>query len=316
MNRTKNLGLKPTLLYKDESDIMPFKNVVVPSSMRSPLWRYFGFPANEKREIITKSKIICCLCYQDVAYTKNTTNLASHLSHKHPEKYTELTKKRKLSDVNTESSCQTNPSKDVNWYSNQGVKSSTLDGSKLNHPTGINNKTYVEGRKGIYKPKFQIIEDIQYQTNNAETNENNSENEFIETDHDFINSDIDITVGGNEIISEVLDTDTELTTNSSSNRDEFISAQYITIDPSSENLYDSTPRKILVQTKSTTSVTDTPCKSEIIQHDSAEITNQIKRFLIKDIVSSKIVDGTGFKEMINYFSPYCDVPSSTEVTKI
>lgn len=318
MDLTKSLGLKPTLLYKDESETVPYKSVVVPSSMRSPLWKYFGFPANESREIITKSKIICCICYQQVAYNKNTTNLATHLNHKHPELYAELNKKRKLGDTKSDASTPVKQMKEdlsVNWYANNGVKSSMLDVKRLAHPTGINHKTYVKGKKGIYKPKFQITEDMEDQME-SDTNEHDSGNEFIETVQSFMNSDLDMTESGSEIIiTEGLHT--ESTAGPSRSKDQFISAQYITIDADNQVLYESSPKKIIISTKPppTSTITRNANVPKVLAPDPDDVLCQIKRFLIKDIVSTNIVDGTGFREMITSLTQIQndDIPSSVEV---
>lgn len=57
------------------SVVYTYKKLVVPVSMRSIYWKYFGFPASETGEIITKLKIICILCKSQIAYNKNTSNL-------------------------------------------------------------------------------------------------------------------------------------------------------------------------------------------------------------------------------------------------
>lgn len=71
--------LEPVLIYNDKNEMVPYSKIVVPSSMRSQLWKFFGFPANDKFEILTKKKIVCCLCRAYIAYNKNTTNLSTHL---------------------------------------------------------------------------------------------------------------------------------------------------------------------------------------------------------------------------------------------
>lgn len=66
-----------------ESVVYTYKKLVVPVSMRSIYWKYFGFPASDDGEIITKLKIICILCKSQIAYNKNTSNLRMHLQNKH-----------------------------------------------------------------------------------------------------------------------------------------------------------------------------------------------------------------------------------------
>lgn len=306
MNLNKSLGLKPTLLYKDENDLVPFKNVVVPSSMRSPYWKYFGFPANENREIITKSKIICCLCYQHVAYNRNTTNLSTHLKNKHPELLAEMSNKREA--TNNPSESESSPMKRsmkeetvVNWYSNNEIRCSPIDDKGQGHPTGITQKSYMRGKKGIYKPKFQLSEEMELEANEHES-------QYIET-IDYAN--IDINEEGNEIIAEALDTET---VNDDKSKDEFLSAQYITINENNEVLYESTPKKVVIATHSPTKGINKMNVNHSECHEPAEVMEQIKKFLIKDLMPLSIVDGSGFKEMITFFSQSNDIPSSSEVS--
>lgn len=68
-----------------------YSSIVTPASMRSSYWKYFGFPADKSQTIITRSKIICKLCKNPIAYNKNTSNLRTHLNAKHPEYTIELT---------------------------------------------------------------------------------------------------------------------------------------------------------------------------------------------------------------------------------
>ena len=53
----------------------------------SIVWKYFGFAPDD----ISQSKVICKVCFANVATLRgNTTNLRSHLQHKHPKEYDEL----------------------------------------------------------------------------------------------------------------------------------------------------------------------------------------------------------------------------------
>lgn len=322
MSMSKSLGLKPTLLYLNEDDILTFKSVVVPSSMRSPLWKYFGFPADENREIISRSKIVCCICYNLIAYNRNTTNLSTHLSNKHPEILTKIKNARRTSVENTSIDSPISPKRKpkaemaINWYTNDHIQHSIVPNKMQQaqqHPTGITQKAYSRAKKSIYKPKFQITEDIDDlddepgKSSFDDITEHEHENQFIET-IDYAN--IDINEDGNEIIAEVLDT--ESVAHSNRPKDEFLSAQYITINENNEVLYESSPKKMIITTKSPqkTSDHDNNC-TEVI--DSVDIMDQMKKFLIKDLVKPTIVDGTGFKEMITFLSHNTDIPNADQV---
>lgn len=314
MSGSKNLGLRPTLLCKSEEDFMAFKKVVVPSSMRSQLWKHFGFPANENHEILTKSKIVCCICYQMIAYNKNTTNLSTHLNNKHPEMLTKIKKHSRTGENSMDAPIspkrRATEQMTVNWYANNDIEHS-IEPNKIQqqqHPTGITSKAYSRDKKSIYKPKFQITENMDDLTDVPDITEHEHESQFIET-IDY--ADIDIHEEDNEIIAEVLDDD-DSATHSNRSKDDFLSAQYMTIDGNNEVMYENARKKTIIATKSplkTNSNDNNPTES----FDYADIMEQMKKFLIKDLVASNIVDGSGFKEMITFFSHNTDIPDSIQV---
>lgn len=88
------------------SELFEYSHMVVPSTMRSPYWRYFGFPCDNYNNIVTKKKIICTLCSTAISYNKNTTNLRTHLVAKHPDALYQLNdrKRTKTDDKNPDSS--------------------------------------------------------------------------------------------------------------------------------------------------------------------------------------------------------------------
>lgn len=327
MNMTKNLSLKPTLLFKSEDDILTFKTVVVPSSMRSPLWKHFGFPADENREIITRSKIVCCICYHLIAYNKNTTNLSTHLTNKHPEVLTKIKKESQAVAENRMDlpiSPKRKPKSEmaVNWYTNDDIQHSVVPNKMQqgHHPTGITQKTYTRGKRSIYKPKFQITDDIddlddddddddQVKSTFDDITEHEHENQFIET-IDYAN--IDIHEDGNEIIAEVLDV--ESVAHSNQPKDDFLSAQYITINENNEVLYESPPKKMIkISTKKSPQKTNDNDSNHIKIIDCVNLMDHMKMFLIKDLVKPCIIDGTGFKEMITFLSQNTDIPNAVQV---
>ena len=53
--------------------------------MSSKVWEYFGLRIDSNRHSVKDGKVICRICYCDVAAKSgNTSNLISHLCHKHP----------------------------------------------------------------------------------------------------------------------------------------------------------------------------------------------------------------------------------------
>lgn len=74
----------------EEKHTYTYKKLVVPMSMRSVYWKFFGFPATDDGDILTKVKIVCILCKTQIAYNRNTSNLRMHLQNKHTQELVEL----------------------------------------------------------------------------------------------------------------------------------------------------------------------------------------------------------------------------------
>jgi len=56
-----------------------------------PVWKHFGFEANESGKLLNVCYPHCCVCHQEVdAKYSNTRNLYSHLKNKHPALYTTI----------------------------------------------------------------------------------------------------------------------------------------------------------------------------------------------------------------------------------
>lgn len=62
---------------------VPYKKVVVPTSLRSVYWKYFGFPADENAAVLTKERVVCILCRRQMVHHGNTSNLRTHLQTHH-----------------------------------------------------------------------------------------------------------------------------------------------------------------------------------------------------------------------------------------
>lgn len=328
-------NLKPILVFKDEREMEPFKSIVVPSSMRSPFWKYFGFPANENKEIITKMKVVCVICYSYIAYNKNTTNLSTHLNCKHPDVKAEIdAAKRKqddvsLKDILTMSAAKKYKTKDdmtVNWfvdYDDDEDVEHRYKGFERKHPTGITDKSAIKSK--AYKPKFQTVsisnENILVVKSEGEskTLEVDIEIEPIEHEQDdqFMESidynNIDINEEGNEMITEILETDS--TANPHPSKDDYLSEEFLNINEPHEDLYQ---RKEIGRFSSKSS--PKPFNKPNLRRDQvielpSEVTHQVKQFLIQDLVPSHVIDGTGFKELLSFLSPNVLIPSSLEVSQ-
>lgn len=348
MNPSPNEITEPILVYKDRTDILPYTKIIVPSSMRSPLWRYFGFPANENNEIINKKKIVCCICRTHIAYNKNTSNLSTHLNCKHPTIYAEFfpnarkkaneNKKSKIEANNESASCSSKRLKfsddiDVDWYVDENTQI-----EKSIHPTGITIKEivkqesdtielFIDGDELTKKPNVKKSLGLDENFELVITSDDNeNENQFMET-LDYTNKDYIEMVSDNcsDIIIETK------TLNEDHNveevgKDDFLAEEFLTTinDNTNDMDYGETSKK---QERNTMKSYNVKLKTNKPENKFSEIEKriykksiepkglmlQLKGFLIKDFISPDIVDGEGFKELLNSLANNLVIPRSNEV---
>lgn len=337
MSFSKNVDLKPILVYSDPKELVGFHSIVVPSSMRSPLWKYFGFPADENKEIITKNRIVCGICHAYIAYNKNTTNLSTHLNCKHPEILSDLNaNKQKPAEykvfatpirLKRDSSPSPSPSTskrskmteekyEIDWYASDDVSCQTKEDA---HPTGITDKVCIQGKRSTYKTNMEQINNRVVILKSAEindlvidTDEQDHENQYIET-IDYNN--IDINEDDHEIISEELETESTVNASSQS-KDEFLSGEFLTMNEHNEVLYQDAPKEVVIASKSPPKIAKKiDVNIDKQSHDPLEVLEHIKKFIIKDLVTPKMIDGSGFKELIAFLSQCTDIPTSTQIEK-
>ena len=53
--------------------------IILNATAKSPVWVHFGFPGNADGTVVTKKRVICCICSQKMPYKNSTSNLFSHL---------------------------------------------------------------------------------------------------------------------------------------------------------------------------------------------------------------------------------------------
>lgn len=74
-----------------KSDCPKFNQLLPKKDARSPVWQFFGLPADENGTVITSDFSICKLCKHGVlAKAGTTSNLRSHIKIHHPAQYRNL----------------------------------------------------------------------------------------------------------------------------------------------------------------------------------------------------------------------------------
>lgn len=329
---------EPILVYKDSDETIPYSKIVVPSSMRSPLWRYFGFPADENNVIIHRKKIVCCICGTQIAYNKNTTNLSTHLHCKHPTIYagfnTNAQKKGASKVEEAEPSDEVESKRvrrsedtNVDWYVDENTQ------IEIKHPTGIRAKDTIkhlntslgmfddEQTKPTSKKKSMILDENFELVITSDVADR--DNQFIETldynskDYmDMVNDNCDDMLRDPANLVEVSD-------GGDTDKNGFLANEFLKSLTGSntfeENNADKHSIKLnVVRVKAANSLnanssTDN-CRKWLNKDKSkSDITGQLKNFIVKDIVSPTILDGVGFKELIHTLASDAIIPKSAEV---
>lgn len=315
--------IEPILVYKDRNETIPYSKIVVPSSMRSPLWKYFGFPADKNNEIITKKKIVCCICHSYIAYNKNTTNLSTHLNCRHPEYLNNSRKKRIKIDQIDESLISSKrskvseiPNSDPEWcIEDDDSHSQTKDAL---HPTRIVGKCHVENKSQHMSNMIEVF--ISEEAKTSPKSPEDQSAQMIDDDYELIisadeqdnNQLIETLNYSNKDYSE--DTESNSVEDLTQKNDDFMAQEFLTDmhDISEPTLYDS---KSSQQSVSTGKIEMGNKDRDSREADKQEIDvmQQFKIFLIKDLVSSSIVDGDGFKSLIKTLSPNINIPNAAQV---
>lgn len=321
--------IEPVLVYKDQNEMIPYSKIVVPSSMRSPLWKYFGFPADKNNEIITKKKIVCCICHSYIAYNKNTTNLSTHLSCRHPEYFNNSGKRIKVEQID-ESLISPKRSK-VNEIPNSDPDSdffiedyhSHSQTKDILHPTGIVVKDHVKKKlqqvtniiEVVYISKEDKIHPKSPEDQSVQMIDDNYEL-IMPRDEQDNNQLIETLNYSNKDYSE--ETENNSVEDMTQKNDDFLTEEFLTDihDMAESTLYDDKSSQQSV----TTHKTEIRNKERNAQGaekqemaKNSDITQQLKIFLIKDLVSSSIVDGDGFKSLIKTLSPNINIPNGSQV---
>lgn len=125
-----------------------YTRTVVPSSMRSPYWKYFGFPSDNGNNILTRQKIVCTICNTAIAYNKNSSNLRTHLMAKHVEIFQNL--------LASNGALATN--KDVNNFPNLGEECRS-EGVEIKKPgNNIVSVTKLKRRHSELREEATIVD--------------------------------------------------------------------------------------------------------------------------------------------------------------
>lgn len=303
--------LEPVLVFKDKNETIPYSKIIVPSSMRSPLWKFFGFPANASNEILTRKKIVCGICRAYIAYNKNTTNLSTHLNCKHPEVLAEFQGDGKKSSDSKKIRIESNegsPTKririeskfdndiDTDWY----IENETTNESTL-HPTGISAKEFVQNknmenvielyidneRKSKTKKSIQIDESYALVIS---PDEPDGENQLIETlsyDHkEFGDSSAeDISHKGDYLAEDDFLTDIN--------------------EENVQNVYEEPKNSNVMILKND--------KSDMKVVEPSKIMDALKSFLVKDLITPDVIGGTGFRALLHSLSSNVEIPKIAQV---
>lgn len=339
MDSTAHNIPEPILVYRDNNDTIPYSKVVVPSSMRSPLWRFFGFPANDSNVIINRKRIICCICRTQIAYNKNTTNLSTHLHCKHPSIYAEFAPKKSKLENHTNDDEEPTPTKratmdediNVDWYVDENTQI-----ERNAHPTGIRTKEAIKTINGTLnmfndgRPKSTGIKKSMTLDENFElvitSQVTDTANDFIETldynSKDYLelvneNCEDMMVVEAGHLVAEPDDDDT--------GKGEFLARDFFesftdntsnaTFEPTN---VDKSPAKSSVLKVRAVDVLQSPRpkhteKRRLIPAEAIDIAGYLKRFLVTDIVSPSILNGIGFKELIQSLASNVQIPTSAIV---
>lgn len=283
--------LAPVLLYQSKHDLEPYNKIVVPSSMRSLYWKFFGFPANKQNEITNKHRIVCAICGTSIAYNKNTTNLQTHLNTRHPEiarEYFPGAKNTKPLTQSTIKRIKVETIDNDSW--NEYTKSKVKTIRPQVHPTGIVKKATVHRVKMNQKLLYDdqdannslideiIIPPIEYAELNCDDIETVAENlEYAEADEP---------------------------SNIYATKDHSFSIRLMNIERVNQSCDSpNATRDAVIENRALSP-----------KYDSFDINEAACRMIVTDLLSLAIVEGKGFQRFIQQISADAATPNSAAVS--
>ena len=85
----KPVSIEPASAGEDKTKLEI--ELVAKQKTIAPVWKYFGFEADEKGKSRSSDHPKCCVCQQEVAAKDgNTSDLYSHLKNRHPDLYLQV----------------------------------------------------------------------------------------------------------------------------------------------------------------------------------------------------------------------------------
>lgn len=366
MENRQDKILSPVLVYKNRDEMVPYQKIVVPSSMRSPYWKFFGFPADKFNNIITRTKIICCICRAYISYNKNTTNLSTHLNAKHADILTNClavgtkVKREKSAVMNSfvlsEKRLKTDDSmNNGDSWSEQENKNRKL---KVEHPTGISIKEVIsQGNESDASGNESESAELEQRclsqtcTLNSQMTSKSVSNQFndnikyiITTNEDELIESINSCYNNKNLI-ELINDDSEIITDTQSLSDEThpnplnLTEEYLT---TISTVDDETPNEAIdyeIDTEQSNSYKgqDVEMSLEELERPSgshrhkrqtnttavkvyssnySNIIDEVKSFLIKDLMRPSVINGSGFQQLVQNLSNSSFVPDVSQVYTI
>lgn len=320
--------LPPITIYDAQT---VYHTLVVPASMRSQYWKYFGFPADESNNIITRDKIVCCICRRQIAYNKNTTNMSTHLIARHIDimhKYFPNDIKMKPSSTNAKRLKQSKAPQSSQSMTKR-IKSEKMEPERWSDDYEYTiNRPETEAKDAEKSNKAQQNNESVRVVVTTEDGE-----EFIET------LDYDECPGIFGMESQSLSGDEPNETN----QHDFLNEEYLLANVNVDNdvssqaaSQDGDQEKIFIDVYVDKSNKRSPKKSTADDGAPAakqaklnrehrepskilserEVAEAMKHFVVSDILSPSIVDGVGFRSYTRSISSrsYIPLPDSSKVS--
>lgn len=309
---------------------IPFHDLVIPASMRSKYWRFFGFPGDESKNIISREKIVCAICRRQIAYNKNTTNLSTHLIARHmdimreyfPEDISQATAKvRKAKQFPRPRTL------------NKRVKLEKPDGDQWND-TAYTQQPMKQTQKLLKQcdvkaePTNNESIRVLVTTEDGEEFIESLDYEMFEVESHSMTGYEDATVHENEddfLNEEYLVTNAVAETDSSTKadavHDDSVSDnnKRTSIDVQRDKSYRRLVKRAIgeVNIAPSKSATDEAEASNRNNIGEVEVTDAIKNFIVSDILSPAMVDGNGFRTLLTTVSGQVDIalPDSAKVRR-
>ncbi|XP_011180271.1 uncharacterized protein LOC105210787 [Zeugodacus cucurbitae] len=333
-----------------DKETIEYTHTTVPSSMRSPYWKYFGFPSDNTNKILTRQKIICTICGTAITYNKNTSNLRTHLISRHPETLHQMHHHQRVRNPELSDSCNTIGNKDFNGTDtvnefeenecisdklniHKQINKANPDVSSLLKIRRLNTDSREADKTSIGSQEFNVefmppnvpiscIKQCDYEHENAvgfSTVEIDCDSDYRSVKHKESKKELSETITENETSYEFLTSEASIDVKNDDNIEINCGNDFNVGDINTAEVALTEDETVIIDNEITQKPmfvycnNSLPSTTDLTKKSNITIHNELlANMLVTDLLPLNVLQGLGFKQLLNSIGLVSDCKESVE----